>query len=406
MLRNSRSIRYSYTIYQHSPRFIQAALVGVFGMKCYLSLHREGVGQAPLVYFASYPNEIRVLGHIRNNLNTVPHEEISVSLRNCFRPESLTAVFAVIPAIPRLYRFARRLVRNFDFMPACRIFSTVTYYMRFRRLLDEEVQGIFIASHYSPECLGLATAAHQAGKKVLFTNHASAAGETGYVAPLHADLVAVTSQAMGDLYQRNSPQDLNIVPFTISEPQQALQAMKQDAGELTVGIYLTALTDEERLQKIIAEWSGFSPVGRVLIRQHPARVVNADLSRLTSERVPVEISHDMTLREDIARTDIAVCGNSTVVIELLRGGRAVLYDHRLDRLAFDYTGYAGHGLVLPYPEKIDERLFELIQQHYFNERWREKMQYFDCGYQQDERAIAERFAAAVDRILRQERARE
>jgi hypothetical protein len=401
VLRNSRSIRYSYNFYQRSPRAIKAASVVVYGLKCYLSLFRRCAGEPQLVYFASYPNERRVLRHVRNNLQAAEHDEITISLRNCFRIAALSEFVAFVPASARLYRFARCLVQKHDFMPACRVFSTVTYYMRFKRLVDEDVKAVFIACQYSPECLGLAAAAHRAGKKVLFTNHASATGETGYVAPLHADLVAVTSQAMADLYQRHTPHELNVIPFTVAEPQQPLRALNRDSHTLTVGIYLTALTDEARLREIVADWSQLPWVGSIFIRTHPAEVVNADLSGITGTRVPVEISSTTPLREDIMRTDIAVCGNSTVTIEILRGGRPVLYDHRLDHIVFDYNGYAGHGLVLPYPETIDDDIYEQIQRHYFSGHWNEKMRYFDSGYQGDERAITQQFAAAVARVMEQ-----
>jgi hypothetical protein len=401
VLRNSRSIRYSYHLYQYSPRPVKAAAIVFYGLKCYLSLFRRRGGEPHLLYFASYPNERRVLRHVRNNLPAAAHDEITISLRNCVRLAALAEIAAFVRAGVRLYSFARRLVQKYDFMPACRIFSTVTYYMRFKRLLDEDVKAVFIACQYSPECLGLAAAAHRAGKKVLFTNHASATGETGYVAPLHADLAAVTSQAMADLYQRHTPHELHIIPFTIGEPHQPLRVPNRDSHTLTVGIYLTALTDEARLQEIVADWSRLPSIGSVFIRTHPAEVVNADLSGITGTRVPIEISSTMPLREDILRTDIAVCGNSTVTIEILRGGRPVLYDHRLDHLVFDYNAYAGHGLVPPHPEKIDDEIFEQIEQHYLSGQWQERMRYFDSGYQADERMITRQFAATVERVMQQ-----
>ena len=284
-------------------------------------------------------------------------------------------------------------------MPACRVFSTVTYFGRFKRLLDDDFKAVFVASQYSPESLGLAAAAHQSGKKILFVNHASATGETGYVAPLYADLVVVTSQAIADLYQRHTPTALNIVALAIGEPQQALQIPDRNSGALTVGIYLTALTDQARLREIVMTWSQLDSVALIFIRTHPAEVVNADLSAITGTRVPVEISKRKPLRDDVARTDIAICGNSTVAIEILRGGRPVLYDHRLDHITYDYNGYLGSGLVPPYPETIDDTIFDLIQAHYARGDWNEKMRYYDCGYQQDEQAIASRFAAAVERVV-------
>jgi len=405
VLCNSRSIRYSYYFYQYSPEAIKAALLVIYGLKCYLSLYRQREGEQELLYFASYPNEHRVLSHVRDNLRMIPHGEIRISLRNCISLVALREVGAFLPTVPRLYRFARRLTRKHPFMPACRIFSTVTYFMRFRRLLDADVKAVFIACQYSPECLGLATAAHQSRVKVLFTNHASATGETGYVAPLHADLVAVSSQAVADLYQRHTPHKLNIVPFTIAEPQQPMRALNNESAAHRVGIYLTALTDEARLQEVIADLLQFPAIGSVFVRTHPAAVVNADLSHIrvgaTDAQEAVETSHAIPLGEDIARTDIAVCGNSTVAIEILRGGKPVLYDHRLDRIVYDYNGYVGQGMVLPYPDKMDADAIEQIRRHYCSSHWRDKMRYFDAGYQGDEPAILKRFVAAVAVVMQQ-----
>ena len=145
VLRNSRSIRYSYNLYQHSPGAVKAASVVVYGLKCYLSLAGQCDGKPQLVYFASYPSEHRVLNHVQKNLQAVAHGKITISLRNCFRFAALNEILEFVPAIARLYRFARRLVRKHHFMPACRIFSTVTYYMRFNRLLDEDAKAVFIA---------------------------------------------------------------------------------------------------------------------------------------------------------------------------------------------------------------------------------------------------------------------
>lgn len=283
-------------------------------------------------------------------------------------------------------------------MPACRIFSTVTYYKRFKQLLDDHTKAVFIANQYSPECLALATAAHQAGKKVLFTNHASAAGDTGYVPPIYADLAALTSQAMADLYRLHTPTPLDVVPFTLSEPQVPMRAVSRNDHHLSIGIYLTALTNVTRLQEIISHWSSLANIGLVFVRLHPAEVVKADLSKVFAYQIPVEIS-TCQLGTDIDRTDIAVCGNSTVAIEILRGGRPVIYDHQLDQLAFDYCGYAKQQLVLPYPETLDDSIFELLQEHYFNGRWKHAMRYFDFSYQQSEGSIVDAFAQEVTRLL-------
>ena len=400
VLRNSRKIRYSYTLYQCSPSAVKAALIILYGLKCYLSLAWQRDDGQQLVFFASYPNERHVLNHVRNNLGAIDHGEVTISLRHCLRLGAMAHIVVFVPASIRLYRYAKRLVRRHDFMPACRIFSAVTYYMRFKRLLaGSAAKAVFIANQYSPECLGLAAAAHQAGKKVLFTNHANATGETGYVAPLHADLVAVTGQALADVYRRHTSHELNIVPFPIASPQNPMRVPDRNAEGLVVGIYLTCLTDEARLQQVVAEFLQFPSIGAVFVRPHPVQVTRADLSAIAGRDGPVEISGTRPLREDIERTDIAVCGNSTVTIELLRGGRPVLYDHRLDQLVQDYNGYAGHGLVLPYRETLDESFLDQIRQHYLSADWHEKMRYFDSSYEMDEPAMLQAFQERVVNVV-------
>ena len=396
VLSNSRRIRYSYTLYQYAPSAVKAALIVLYGLKCYLTLAWARDGEQQLVFFACYPNERHVLNHVRSNLDAVEHGEVTISLRHCLTFGALANFVAFVPASIRLYRYAKRLVARHDFMPACRIFSTVTYYMRFKRLLTgSAVKAVFIACQYSPECLGLAAAAHQTGKKVLFTNHASASGDTGFVAPIYADLVAVTGQALVDVYRRHTPHELNIVPFPIATPQKPMRVPVRETKELVAGIYLTALTDEARVQQVVSEFLKLPSIGAVFIRSHPVQVTRPDLSGIAGTDAPIEISSTRPLREDIERTDIAVCGNSTVTIELLRGGRPVLYDHQLDHLVFDYNGYVGHGLVLAYTEALDGGYLDQLRQHYLNGDWPAKMRYFDCSYQKDEIGILQKFQERV-----------
>ena len=400
VLRNSRPIRYVHAVYEASPLAVKAALIVLYGLKCYLSLAWQYGRDQPLLFFASYPNERRVLDHMKSNLPEVHHGQVSILLRNCIHIRVITDTVNFLPNIFCIYRLSRRLARRYPFMPACRILSTVTFYMKFKSLIsDRPIKAVFIACQYSPECLGLAAAAHRAGLRVLFTNHANATGETGYVPPIHADLVAVTSRAMADLYQRHSPSDLLVVEVPMDAPQSPITVPAEDRSGLVAGIYLTALTDEDRLRALVRDLARLPAISDVFIRTHPAEVVNADLSAVTTGGRPVEISRGRPLPDDIARTDIAICGNSTVAIEILRGGRPVLYDHRLDGLVYDYNGYVGQKLLPACPEHIDEAIFDQIREHYLDPDWTERMRYFDAGYQADEEAMLDRLQAAVVEIM-------
>ncbi|NNE21966.1 MAG: hypothetical protein HKN11_05095 [Rhizobiales bacterium] len=305
-----------------------------------------------------------------------------------------------LAASARLYRYAFKLVRRYSFMPACRIFSVVAYYMRFKRLLTESnIKAVFIANHYSPECLGLATAAHDGQMKVLLTNHASGTGETGYVAPVYADLAAVTSQAMADLYRKYSPKGLQIIRLPIATPQKPMTIPAVGQRSLVAGIYLTALTNETRLRELVAELLKAGNIATVFIRIHPADVVNSDLSGIVANGKPIEISQHKPLSEDIERTDLAIVGNSSVTIELLRGGCPVLYDHRLDEIIYDYNGFEGRGLVLAFPARLQKKFLDDVEAHYGSQAWIETMRYFDWGYQRDEKTMLRDFKSAVLRTV-------
>ena len=400
VLRNSWKIRYSYYLYQAVPKAVKAALVLIYGLKCYLSVKWKNSGRSDVVFFASYINERIVIDHVRRNLDTLRQGEIAASLRNCIGLDSLLALPAFLPLGRRLYRLAMRLVRRHDFMPACRIISTVTYYLRHRRLLaGSAARAVFIANHYSPECLSLAAAAHRAGKKVLFTNHVNATGETGYVPPLHADLVAVTSQALSDVYSRHTPKRLDVVHIPMALPQRAMRLPPARPEQVRFGIFLTALTDIGHLVRLTGQIAAAFPGARVLIRQHPARVVNDDLSAAFGGNPDVAVSRATALADDIDRCDIVIVGNSTATIEVLRGGRPVLYDRRIDRLPYDYNGYVGQNLILPVPSSLDATIFDRVERFYGSAAWLETMRYFDCGYRTDETALLAGFRRRVEATL-------
>ncbi|NNE21968.1 MAG: hypothetical protein HKN11_05105, partial [Rhizobiales bacterium] len=137
----------------------------------------------------------------------------------------------------------------------------------------------------------------------------------------------------------------------------------------------------------------------VFIRPHPATVVTPDLSDIMVEGSPVEVSNLRTLSEDIARTDLAIVGSSTLAVELLRGGRPVFYANRLDGLIHDHNGNLKQGLVPACPETLYEAVFGDLAEHYLSKDWVEKMRYFDCGYQRDEAAMLEEFRVRVTDVV-------
>jgi hypothetical protein len=400
IIQRSLKISFGFFVYEKSPILVKNFLLLLYGLKCYLSLNWNGHRNADLIYFASYPNEHVVLDHIRRQIHGLNVGNISISKRNCFRVDALKAIPAFVMSAIRLQRVAKKLVRRFHFLPACRIFSTITYYARCRRLMARhDAKAVFIANHYSPECLALAAAAHQAGKKVIFANHANATGDTGYVPPLHADMAAVTSQAVLDIYTRHSHRNINAAFIPVKSPQRPMRSDIDPNAPLTVGIFLTALTNIERLQDLVCELEGAPMVAGIMVRPHPVAVVNEDLSGLCEISDRIVNSRGMTLFDNIEQCDIAICGNSTATVEILRGGVPVLYDAQLDNIPDDYNGYVKHELVLPMPSRLDKSTLERLGRFYGGFPWVSTMRYYDAAYEQDETMMFKRFNEAVHNAI-------
>jgi hypothetical protein len=159
VLRKNAKVRLAFQVYENVPLAVKTLLLLLYGAKCYLSLKWATSKDAEIALFASLPNEHSAIGHVRRNLPGRDFAELATSTGNCFGLSALLALPACVLAAFRLHRLARRLARRFHFMPACRVFSTVAYHLRFRRLLEvQDVAAVFITNHYSPECLALAVA--------------------------------------------------------------------------------------------------------------------------------------------------------------------------------------------------------------------------------------------------------
>ena len=395
VLKNSRIIRYGFWFYQHMPLHIKAALVLLYGMKCYLSISWHRANSQQIAYFGPYPSEKRILRHVHKCLRDIPSTFIETSLSNCFSPLALSHLVADFFAWPRLYKHAMHVVKRNEFMPALRVFSTIGYYTRFSRLLTgSNAKAVFIASHYSPEALGLAVVFHNADRQVFFTNHANATSAERYVPPVYADLLALTSQAVADPIIAASAKELNIVSIPIDSPYQPLR-LPNSTDLYTVGIYLTALTAQERLSHLVEVLFDSSQINSVIIRLHPAQIVNYDLSELVHRFPNLLLSQGTPLQDDINRTDIAICGNSTVTIELLRSGRPVLYDEHLDHLTKDYNGYHAKDLVPICGQKIAPDFLTHLTQHYSLSSWESRMKYFDYGYNTNNSQMLQDFRDAI-----------
>ncbi len=400
VVRKNFYIRFFYALYAKCPGFLKTTLLIIYGLKCYLSVNWSPGPEGEIAFFASYPNERVALGHLRRNLPELPAAELTISRRNCLGWDALRALPAFLACMARLWPLAARLTRRLHFMPACRVFSTTAFYLRFGRLLKQRrAQAVFIASHYSPECLALAAAAHRQGRKVLFVNHANATGDKVYAPPLYCDLAALTGQGVLDAYTQNGGRPVNAVFIPPASPQAPMRNHFNPEGGLSVGIFLTALTDMARLEALVAQLLASPRVARVLIRPHPVKLIKEDLSGLCTPDGRVQETAGTLLIDNVRLCDLAICGNSTVTIEVLRGGLPVFYDAALDACGHDLNGHLRRNLVPPLPELLDEAALQAVEAFYDDPDWLGRMRYFDASYRGDEAEMFRRLAVGIRETL-------
>ena len=89
---------------------------------------------------------------------------------------------------------------------AARIASALAFYIRFLEVFADRpgLTAALVASNYSPEAVGLATAAHRQGRRVIYTNHAAVPANAALVPPVLADCAIFYGEAVRRTYERRS----------------------------------------------------------------------------------------------------------------------------------------------------------------------------------------------------------
>ena len=191
-------IRTAYLTFQntaHTP--IGPLLLLVYGLKCFMTIKLPTKKSIELLCFASYPNEHTAINRIKTGFLEIDQDDLRISRKYIFSPANWIAALSYILRIPRLYGFAKHCSINLHFMPACRTFSTVAFYCRFKNILEHiDTKGILIANHYSPECTALMAAAHNMSIKVVFINHAHGPEKISFVPSPPAKQLILTREAV------------------------------------------------------------------------------------------------------------------------------------------------------------------------------------------------------------------
>jgi len=379
----NRVIALIYGIYTALPTVsLKACAVLLYGAKCFLSFRDKPMRKAQIAAAGTFVNEKRVVCEFQRLAKSVDVRSIELSNWHSLSIESWLALLHILPRTRNLYRLCRRLAARYDFMPSCRSLSVIAYGIRMHRVLAEHTPAAaLIPSSYAPDSMALAFAAHKCGAKVIYTNHAHAAPLFDYIAPIHADLSILTGRAVFETYSRRSHVEGDVVykGFLSEERPIAATSLQDRARKLTVGIFLTSLTDMPVLQTFARSLVESLALARIVIRPHPVALLRDDFAGLCARVSEVEVEPGGSLIECAKSCDLVVCGNSSAVLEVLKAGVPVAYNGSLDRAPDDYCGFVSAGLIPRCPDDL-EALPRALVDFYRQENWIIKMRYFDDSY--------------------------
>lgn len=330
----------------------------------------------------------------------VPEVEVlRLSLRrgHLFGRGQLRAVWQLAASVTRIWPFLSRLARCHGFMPSARIASALAFYMRFLRLFADrpELAAAVVASNYSPEAVGLAAAAHRVGRRVVYINHAPVPANGALVAPVLADCAVFYGDAMRKTYESRSRCTAEVA--VIGQPWVSRPMQWRDEVR-TVGIFLTALTQDEAVSRLVSDIRATHPTVRILIRNHPVTLLKTDFPDLAAQYANLDVTIGTPLDDEIVACDVIVCGNSGVAMNALSGGRPVAYLDSLDGLNFDYNGFVESGLVCHVPSWSAD-VYARLKKFYFNPRWQSVMRTYDAAYGVDASELRQVAAEMIKRHL-------
>ncbi len=373
-------------------RTMQPLVLLAYMLKCVLSVGPFDAKDAQAVSISNFGNEAHAIDRIAALLPGTRLLRLSLTRGHAFGPGQLRAAWRLLGSAPRIWRFLSSLARSHSFMPSARIASALAFYMRFAQLLEDHpaLTGAIVASNYSPEATGLAAAAHQMGRQVVYVNHAPVPANGASVPPVLADCAVFYGDAVRETYVRRSRCNAEVV--LIGQPGTA-RPMEWRHKVRTVGIFLTALTRGDVVSSLVSTIRANSPGARILIRNHPVALLKTDFSNLVGADVEVTIGNP--LDDEILACDLVVCGNSGVAMNVLSGGRPVAYVDTLDGLSFDYNGFVESGLIC-HVKAWSKDTYASLKDFYDRPEWRDVMRRYDASYDADA-GVLNRAAARVIR---------
>ncbi|WP_162617877.1 hypothetical protein [Salinicola halophilus] len=210
----------------------------------------------------------------------------------------------------------------------------------------------FVANDHSPLPVAYAKVAEFMGMKVAYLQHASV---TNIFPALDFDYAILRDTASREIYEQKRGsvrrhsriavvnRDKAVSPDAIEEQRRSILESKA----MAVGVYVSSIFNADSIREIIESLKQNQYVKSLFIKFHPSQ---SDFEGIEDLQV--------YSRQDIQSVPhVAICGNTSVVLELLQRGNVVFYTSKLDEIGEDYYGYIRSGLIEQLPGGLRSEVF-------------------------------------------------
>lgn len=377
---------------------VTALIFAAFGMRYLLKNAYGRSARRKMMFPVDYVNERRAVLDFLENVG----DELKVD-SPVERREAILARLTLLGRSPvllyRFYRYFRRYERKGTFLTCFRLSETLWHYVCAQdELRRTPARGIVTATNYSPTACALIAAARSRHIPVVYTFHAIIPYDA-VMPKLEADLAFLYSKKAIDAFAVYGGVQAKRIQFFGLPGESVPMRMAGSIDEVeTVGVFLTAYTIQDAFVSLIRDLSSYANVKRIVIRPHPLKDANPDMS-FVPQFPKVEIDSSGRAPDTARKCQVVIAGSSSVHIEVLKSGTPSLYWEGFDTIGPDYYRFIRDGVVAEVKDisKIDWRAI----QKFYGDGWTERFQELDCSYRRDAASLRKDMCTALDETLRE-----
>lgn len=244
------------------------------------------------------------------------------------------------------------------------VLRAVSAFLFFKSALSQLKMPIFLANDHAPIPIALWAIAKYAHLKVFYIQHAAI---SGLFPPLDFDLAILFNNNSLNAYKKIG-QVSGVVAFFSPYPDDFVGV---SASKIQVVSIATGLFPYVEGVRCVVDWvrSQFSGVD-IICKAHPRSSKKVVQSL---EGLGLKVLTDEVL--NWVEVDLAIAGNSGVIVDALHAGCPVVYDSNLDSICYDYYGFIEAGVLLD-RSNIDRPIIQALNEFY-DELWEERFSDFD-----------------------------